>query len=296
MKSFLKYFLTIVLLIGGFRLLYAEIGLSPAAQNAIAASSLEQALYRLMALPTGSILTRRPPVESRTELDSLIKQSATNPELFSIRAQEEERQLDFKAAEQDWKQAAELSKDKRAADLSLADFYHRRLQPQQEVQTLLLVASRNAIRRALQVASDSQLSPQIRSTIYETWAKRYPKESEPLHEYFQTLLAAKNLTEARNVAARIHSAFPKEVSLGLETDAQLARAESGDRAALDVYSKQFSPLWPARLRTSYFTLLSDSHQLRAFLSRLAVSPQRTRRLSSQLCARSSITNSRENAI
>ena len=264
MKSFLKFSFSFALLCVGFRLVCADIGLSRAAENAIAASSLEQALYRLMELPAGSILTRRAPVESRTELDSLIKQAATNAELFSVRAQEEERQLDFKAAEQDWKQAAELSKNKRTALLSLADFYARRLQPQQEVQVLLRTASKDTIRRALQVASDSQLSPQTRTVIYEAWIKRYPKDPEPLREYFRALLEAKRLPEARNVAARIRSTFPKELSL--ETDAQLARAENGDRAALDVYSSQFSPLWPADLRSSYFTLLSDSHQLRAFLA------------------------------
>jgi tetratricopeptide (TPR) repeat protein len=266
LKSFLKYSFFFALLCVGFRLVYADIGLSRAAENAIAASSLEQALYRLMALPAGSILTRRAPVESRTELDSLIKQATTNAELFSVRAQEEERQLDFKAAEQDWKQAAELSKNKRTALLSLADFYARRLQPQQEVQVLLRTASKDTIRRALQVASDSQLAPQTRTVIYEAWIKRYPKDAEPLREYFRALLEAKRIPEARNVAARIRSTFPKELSLGLETDAQLARAENGDRAALDVYSKQFSPLWPGELRTSYFTLLSDSHQLRVFLA------------------------------
>ena len=166
MKSFLKYSFSFALLCVGFRLVYADIGLSRAAENAIAASSLEQAFYRLMALPAGSILTRRPPVESKAELDLLIKQSATNAELFSVRAQEQERQLDFKAAEQDWKQAVELSKNKRTALLSLADFYARRLQPQQEVQVLLRTSSKDAIRRALQVASDSQLSPQTRTVIY----------------------------------------------------------------------------------------------------------------------------------
>ena len=283
MKSFLKFSVAVVVLAIGFKVAQAEIGLSPSAENVISASSLEQALYRLMALPAGSVLARRPPAEARAELDSLVKQSANNPQLFSVRAQEDERQLDFKAAEADWQQAAQLSKDKQAALLSLADFYERRLQPQPEVQTLLEIAnlpskaddlyrpeaeraSWLAIHRALQVASDYQLSAETQSSIYEAWSKRYPKQSEPLHQYFRALVARKNLPHARAVAARIHTAFPNEIALGIRTDAELARVENGEQAALAIYSKQFSPLWPDDLRASYYALLSDAHQLREFLA------------------------------
>ncbi len=283
MKSFLKWSVAIVFLAIGFKVARAEMGLSPAAENVISASVLEQALYRLMALPAGSVLARRPPSESRTEVDSLIKQSANNSQLFAIRAQEDERQLDFKAAEADWQQAAQLSKDKQSALLSLADFYERRLQPQSEVQALLEVAnlpakgddtyrpasqqaSWLATKRALQVASDYQLSAETKGAIYETWIKRYPKQTEPLHEYFLALVAAKNLPQSRAVAARIRAAFPNELTLAIKTEADLARAENGPQAALDVYSKQFSPLWPRELRSSYYSLLSESHQLRQFLA------------------------------
>jgi lipopolysaccharide biosynthesis regulator YciM len=283
LKFFPKCFGSLAVLIIGFECAKAGIGLSPAAENAIAASGLEEALYRLMALPDGSVMARRPPVESRAQLDSLIRQSASNAELYAVRAQEDERQLDFKAAEKDWREAAELSRDKPSALSNLADFYHRRLQPREEVQVLLQSANLpahtidayqsdseqaawRAIQRALQVSSDSQLPAEIRAGIYEAWIKRYPKDIEPLQEYFRTLIRAKDIQGARTVATRIHSAFPGQLSIGLETDSQLARLDHGDQAALAVYEKQFSPLWPAELRAGYFALLSDAHQLRAFLA------------------------------
>ena len=256
MKFFPKCFGSLAVLIIGFECAKAGIGLSPAAENAIAASGLEEALYRLMALPDGSVMARRPPVESRAQLDSLIRQSASNAELYAVRAQEDERQLDFKAAEKDWREAAELSRDKPSALSNLADFYHRRLQPREEVQVLLQSANLpahtidayqsdseqaawRAIQRALQVSSDSQLPAEIRAGIYEAWIKRYPKDIEPLQEYFRTLIRAKDIQGARTVATRIHSAFPGQLSIGLETDSQLARLDHGDQAALAVYEKQF---------------------------------------------------------
>ena len=59
-----------------------------------------------------------------------------NAELYSLRALEDEQQLDFTAAEADCKQYVEKSSDKRSAELALADFYHQRLRPADEIKTL----------------------------------------------------------------------------------------------------------------------------------------------------------------
>src|SRR5260370_32206009 len=53
---------------------------------------------------------------------------------------EDEQQLDFTAAEGDWKSFAEKSEDKVAGQLSLADFYHRRLRPLDEIKVLSAAA------------------------------------------------------------------------------------------------------------------------------------------------------------
>jgi len=70
--------------------------------------------------------------------------------LYFLRALEGEQQLDFTAAEADWKSFAEKSADKAAAQLSLADFYHRRLQPLEESRRFLpLRLLRRALRKNL---------------------------------------------------------------------------------------------------------------------------------------------------
>ena len=72
---------------------------------------------------------RRPPHETRPALTDLIKAQPRNADLYSLRALEDEQQLDFTAAEADWKAYVENSTDKISAQLALADFYHRRSGP-----------------------------------------------------------------------------------------------------------------------------------------------------------------------
>ena len=104
MRSFLRSVCAALLVIGALK---AAGDLYLTAENTVASSRLEQALYRLMELPAGPILARRPPSESRPELDSLIQQSAVKGELYAVQAQEDERQLEFNAAEKAWKQSAD---------------------------------------------------------------------------------------------------------------------------------------------------------------------------------------------
>ncbi len=61
----------------------------------------------------------------------------TTPNLYSLRALEDEQQLDFTAAEADWKKYTEVASDKGAARLALADFYHRRLRSRDEFNALV---------------------------------------------------------------------------------------------------------------------------------------------------------------
>jgi tetratricopeptide (TPR) repeat protein len=276
LRSFLRSVCAALLVIGALK---AAGDLYLTAENTVASSRLEQALYRLMELPAGPILARRPPSESRPELDSLIQQSAVKGELYAVQAQEDERQLDFNAAEKAWKQSSELSKNKAGALLSLADFYHRRLEPQREAQVLLQAAklpaadayqnaseqySWKTFRRALEVASDNRLPVAVRNGIYGAWIGRYPKDTQPLEDYFHALISDGNREGSRRVAERIQAAFPDSLSLKLDTDSQLAQIDQGASAALSVYRKQFSALWPEDLRKRYYALLAEAHQLRVF--------------------------------
>ncbi len=110
-------------------------------RNTESASALEAVFFRMMSLPSGAVLYRRPPRETRPALSDLIKAQPRTAELYSLRALEDEQQLDFTAAESDWKSFVDSSSDKISAQLALADFYHRRLRPADEIKTLSLVAS-----------------------------------------------------------------------------------------------------------------------------------------------------------
>jgi len=113
--------------------------------NTEAGSAIEAALFRLMSLPDGDVLFPKPPREARPALSQFIEKQPKAGELYSLRALEDEQQLDFKAAEEDWKFYAENAEDKSSARIALADFYHRRLRPQDEISALSLIATALAI-------------------------------------------------------------------------------------------------------------------------------------------------------
>ena len=253
------------------------------AENTVAGGALEAAFFRMMDVPAGPVLARRVPAESRVQLTSLIQKAPRRPDLYALRAQEDERQLAIKAAEADWKQAAALSTDKTPALIDLANFYHRRVEPENELKTLVEAgkqqpsgrdrfkrqssqASWQAFTRALNVASASLLPAITRNQVYESWIAAYPQQKEPYLAYFRDLIKHTERDEATGLAARIKSAFPNDEQIAVETEAELAGIEQGPSGVLKAYARQFSPLWPEPLRTSYYRLLSQQHQLRAFLS------------------------------
>jgi len=156
-------------------------------------TAIEAAFFRLMALPGGDVLFRRPPRETRPALGDLLKKQPGDAELYSLRALEDEQQLDFTAAETDWKSFAEKSADKSAAQLSIADFYHRRLQPLEEIKALSAAAtappdaseklapaseqrSWRAFERIFGVIREQGLPAEVSVAQYRSWLARYPQE------------------------------------------------------------------------------------------------------------------------
>ena len=63
-------------------------------RNVEAETAIEKALFRSMPLPGGAVLFRRPPAETRPALGELIKAQPRNADLYSLRALEDEQQLD----------------------------------------------------------------------------------------------------------------------------------------------------------------------------------------------------------
>src|SRR6266508_2963051 len=97
------------------------------------------AFFRAVSMPGGSIETRRTPADTHALLTRL-PDASTDRDLLAMRARVAEEKLDAAAAETDWKAYAAASADKAEGQLALADFYHRRLMPQQEADALASAA------------------------------------------------------------------------------------------------------------------------------------------------------------
>jgi cellulose synthase operon protein C len=293
LKSFLKrsqesgvrsqnFAIAIVVIICGVVGLRAE--LTEWAANTEAGSKIEAALFRLVPMPTGSIAVRRPPKETRPELTKLITAAPKDAELLSLRALEEEQQLDFVAAEKDWLQCIDLSKDHMAARVALADFYHRRARSAFEFEQLgyaamdiapesekLLPDSQQRawklFERAVKLVDEQQLDPGPGATVYGNWVARYPKDSQLYVAAFQYTIAHGLYEISDQVIRTYQSAFPNEEAFPIEARAEVTAKIGTVPQALAVYENSFRPLWPERLVTQYFALLKQTNSLRVYLDK-----------------------------
>ena len=99
------------------------------------------ALFRNVAMPRGNVPILLPPSAARPALNKLISGAPGDVILYRLRAQEAEVALDFAAAETDWKTYAANAPDRYNAQVELADFYHRRARPQEEISALTVAAA-----------------------------------------------------------------------------------------------------------------------------------------------------------
>ena len=251
-------------------------------RNVAARSALEAAFFRAMSLPGGVVLFRRPPSETRPALRELITQQPKNAELYSLLALEDEQQLDFTAAESDWKRFVEVSTDKKRAQTALADFYHQRLRPADEISALAEVAnapsddsekltpaagqtSWNAFVRIFAVIQKQGLPRDVSIVQYRAWIKRYPHESRLYADFLQFLLSQKDFSAANEVIGEYQKQFPGDSVFPVKAKALMEYRQGSLRQGLAVYEKTFQPLWDPELVKSYFELLEQTQSLRTFL-------------------------------
>ena len=250
-------------------------------RNIDAGTAIEAVFFRMMSLPTGAIAFRRPPQETRPALADLLKTQPRNAELYSLRALEDEQQLDFTAAESDWKAYVESSSDKIGAQLALADFYHRRLRPADEIKTLLLVANAPAItaekltarlqqrswqafERIFGVIQTQGLAKDVPIAQYRAWIVRYPDEQSLYARYLQFLVTEKEYFAAGQLITDYRKQFPNDQIFPVKAKAMLEYRHGSVREGLLVYEQSFQPLWDPELVKSYFDLLRDTQNLRKF--------------------------------
>ncbi len=260
----------------------AALGELPAwIRNIDASTVLEGVFFRMMSLPNGAVAFRRPPSETRPALADLIKSQPHNAELYSLRAMEDEQQLDFTAAEADWKAYADNSSGKISAQLALADFYHRRLRPADEIQALALVAkaapvavekltapaqqqSWQAFERIFAMIQAQGLAKDASIAQYRAWIARYPDEPSLYARFLQFLVAEREYPAAGDLIASYHKQFPNDQIFPVKAKAMVEYRRSSVRDGLSVYEQSFQPLWDPQLIKSYFDLLRDTQNVRKF--------------------------------
>ncbi len=250
-------------------------------RNIDASTALEGVFFRRMSLSNGAVAFRRPPGETRPALAELIKTEPHHAELYSLRALEDEQQLDFTAAESDWKMYAANSSDKISAQLALADFYRGRLRPADEIKTLALVASVAplageklttptqqqswlAFERIFRVIQAQGLPKDASIAQYRAWIARYPGEPSLYGRFLQFLVAEKEYSAAGDLIASYRKQFPTDQIFPVKAKAMVEYGRGSVREGLSVYEQSFQPLWDPQLVQSYFTLLRDTHNLRKF--------------------------------
>jgi tetratricopeptide (TPR) repeat protein len=250
-------------------------------RNIDASSAIEGAFFRMMSLPNGAVSFRRPPSETRPALTGLIKAQPRNAELYSLRALEDEQQLDFPAAESDWKACVDNSSDKISAQLALADFYHHRLRPADEIRTLSLVAnappvaaekltppaqqrSWQAFERIFGIVQTQGLPKEISIAQYRAWIARYPNEPSLYAQFLQFLVAEKEYPAGGQLIADYRKQFPGDQVFPVKAKAMVEYRRGSVREGLSVYEQSFQALWDPQLVNSYFDLLRDTQNLRKF--------------------------------
>ncbi|MEO8027316.1 MAG: hypothetical protein ABI823_12625, partial [Bryobacteraceae bacterium] len=251
-------------------------------QDIDGAGRLEAVFFRTVTLPGGPVPVRRPPKETRAELDKLIANAPADAELYSLRALEAEQQLDFAAAENDWKKYTSVAADTAAARVALADFYHRRLRSNDELGLLALAAAEpppaseqllpysqqrpsRIYERIFRLIEDQALPIDLGFVQYRLWIARYPKETALYARLHAYAVAKKRFDIAEETTRGYERAFPADPEFPLISRAAAASASGDVNRALALYEAAFQPLWPASLVNNYFELLKQTGSLRRFL-------------------------------
>lgn len=287
MKYFLEFrprrvrLTALVLFVAAFGAVFALGELPSWIRNVDANTALEAVFFRMMSLPNGAVAFRRPPSETRPALTDLIKSQPHNAELYSLRALEDEQQLDFTAAESDWKAYVDNSSDKIAAQVALADFYHHRVRPADEIKILSLVATAPpiagekltphaeqrswlAFERIFGVIQAQGLPKDTSIAQYRAWIARYPQEQSLYARFLQFLVVQKEYTTATQLVADYRKQFPNDQVFPVKATAMVEYRKGSVREGLSVYEQTFQPLWDPQLVKSYFDLLRDTQNLRKF--------------------------------
>jgi predicted Zn-dependent protease len=218
-------------------------------QNLESNGRFEAVFFRSMTLLGAPVSVRRPAGEARNALNDLVSKSPDDPELYRMRARADEAQLDFAAEEADWQKYAQLAPDKADAQLQLADFYHRRVRPLDEVKTLAAAAQAptlpaeklrpaneqrawQAFERSFEVIRLQALPEALSLQQYDSWLERYPHEAAVYSRFFDFLTGGRSVAQkAGSGGVESHTGFdsstprPSTPRLSAEAERLIRRYE-----------------------------------------------------------------------
>jgi len=175
-------------------------------QNLEGSGRFEAVFFRSVSLLGRPVSVRRLPGEARSALNDLVAKAPGDAELYRMRALADQAQLDFSSEEADWQRYAQLAPDKVDAQLQLADFYHRRLRPLDEIKALAVAAqappspadrlrpsnqqrSWQSFERIFDVIRLQALPEALALEQYNAWLARYPRERAVYSRFFDFLTA-----------------------------------------------------------------------------------------------------------
>src|SRR5262249_15164868 len=154
------------------------------------------------------------------------------------------------------KKYVETSTDHIASQFALADFYHRRLRPNDEIAALSVIArsraaaseklvpptqqySWQAFERIFAVIRENALGNDVSTQTYKDWIARFPEQKAVYARYYQFLLDQKSFGDAEKLIAQYQKAFPSDDVFPVKAKALLAYKKGSVDQGLAVYDSNF---------------------------------------------------------
>jgi Flp pilus assembly protein TadD len=259
----LKSFRNCVLLLS-ILVFAAQGNLSRWLQDIEATSRLESVFFKSVALPSGAVVAKRSPAEARAELGKLILAGPSDAELYALRALQAEQQLDFVAAETDWKKHVDLASNKTAAQTALADFYHRRLQPREELAALTAAGLHQ---RAVDLVEAQGLDRSLAADQFKSWVRRDSKDQAVYAKALEYLNRNKLFAASEEVLSVYKQNFAPNSEFAVRTQADIEYARGNAARAAEIWDQSFDPLWPSSTLSRYFEVVGSGKD-RQLLGRL----------------------------
>ena len=240
----------------------ANAPIRPADPNRAPQKSVDDALYTNEDFFGVSASVARPYAIALERVNDLEAQFPKDARLRLHSAKLAERTGQFDKAATEMNQYADLKQRSPDALRRLAVFYHNRARYSDEVKTLqelakaLPVSDRAPVYKAAAGLVRSYSLKEFKPADF--FAELVAADSanlQPVKDYVEELLLAKQDKEALNVLTSFQTKFPDDLAYFLKTRAQILEEANDRRAAEEVYSAVFNPNWPRKIAADYYDVL-----------------------------------------